>query len=283
MKVREPDFAGSWYPAREKDCRSEIERFIQNPINCKSKRVTRRAGIVPHAGWTFSGRIACNVIHCLQDGDIPDVILIFGSHLGPGSSHRIMKEGAWQTPLGVLPVESSIAGRLTEEFRFHEETPWRHTSDNTIELQLPFIKFFFPHVRIVGMGIAPNRECPEIGRRSVQIAWEMGLKVKAIGSTDLTHYGPNYGFMPKGRGEEALKWVKEENDRRAIEYMLNLDPEGLIGEALKNHNACCPGGAAAAVAAARQLGSEQGELIIYATSYDVYPDDSFVGYAGIVF
>jgi len=37
-----------------------------------------------------------------------------------------------------------------------------------------------------------------------------------------------------------------------------------------------------AVAAAKKLGSRQAELITYATSYDKRPDDSSVGYAGIV-
>lgn len=283
MKVRKPDFAGSWYPGRERECRMEIERFLENPAKVRSKKIKGIAGIVPHAGWTFSGRIACNVIHCLDKGEHPDVVLIFGSHLGPGSSHWIMKEGAWETPIGLLEIEESLADRLSRAFRFEIETASSYSSDNTMELQLPFIKFFFPNARIIPVGVAPARDCPEIGRRSIQLAKEMGLKAKVIGSTDLTHYGPNYFFTPEGRGERALKWVREENDRRAIDLMVRMDSEGLIREALKSQNACCPGGAAASMAAAKELGAEEGECLLYATSHDVHPDDSFVGYAGVVY
>lgn len=283
MKVRKPFFAGSWYPGRERECRMEIERFLENPAEIKSERVKGIAGIVPHAGWTFSGRIACNVINCLHMGEIPDVVLIFGSHLGPGSSHRIMKEGGWETPFGILEIEESLADKLSQAFRFKVETSTHPDSDNTIELQLPFIKYFFPDARIITVGVAPGRDSPEIGKRSVQLAKEMGLKVKVVGSTDLTHYGPNYFFSPAGRGEKALKWVREENDRKAIDLMVGMDPGGLIQEALKSQNACCPGGAAASIAAAKELGAEEGECIIYATSHDVHRDESFVGYAGVVY
>lgn len=283
MKVRKPYFSGSWYPGSERECRKEIESFLENPAQVKSKKVKGIAGIVPHAGWTFSGRIACNVINCLHMGEVPDVVLIFGSHLGPGSPHRIMKEGGWETPFGMIEIEESLAEKLSQGFRFEVESSSRPDSDNTIELQLPFIKYFFPDARIITVGVAPDRECLEIGRRSVQLAKEMGLKVKVVGSTDLTHYGPNYLFSPEGKGEMALRWVREENDRKAIDLMVGMDPEGLIQEALKSRNACCPGGAAASIAAAKELGAEEGECIIYATSHDVHRDDSFVGYAGVVY
>jgi AmmeMemoRadiSam system protein B len=283
MKIRKPDFSGSWYPGREKECTEEIETFLEHPAQVQSNNIKGIAGIVPHAGWTFSGRIACNVINCLQKGERPDVVLIFGSHLGPGSPHQIMKEGAWETPLGQLEIEESLADRISRVFRFDVETPSSHGRDNTIELQLPFIKYFFPDTKIIPFGVAPDHHCLQIGTKAVQLANEMGLKSKVIGSTDLTHYGPNYFFTPKGRGGGSLKWVREENDRKAIDFMIRMDPERLIEDALQSQNACCPGGAAAAIAAAKELGSEEGECIFYATSYDVHPDDSFVGYAGIVY
>ena len=103
------------------------------------------------------------------------------------------------------------------------------------------------------------------------------------GSTDLTHYGPNYGFLPEGLGDRALQWVRTVNDRRIIDSMLALDTAGAIEKALKERSACSAGGAAAAMSFARARGARSGELLRYMTSSDVYPADSFVGYAGIVF
>jgi AmmeMemoRadiSam system protein B len=80
-----------------------------------------------------------------------------------------------------------------------------------------------------------------------------------------------------------VEWVKGENDKRLIDLILKMDAKGVIHESVKNHNACCSGAVAAAIAAAAKLGSSTGEKLIYATSYDVRPDSSFVGYVGVVF
>jgi len=109
----------------------------------------------------------------------------------------------------------------------------------------------------------------------------LGLRV--IGSTDLTHYGENYGFTGHGTGAEAVTWVRDENDRRVIDAMLALDPQRVMAEARSRQNACCPGAAAAAIQAGRALGATAAETVRYASSYDRSPGESFVGYVGIVF
>ena len=111
----------------------------------------------------------------------------------------------------------------------------------------------------------------------------LGLSLKVIGSTDLTHYGPNYGFSPAGTGKAGVAWVKETNDKRMVDHMIALDSSEILSDALSSYNACCGGAAAAAVASARALGASRGELLVYTTSYDKRPDNSLVGYAGVVF
>jgi AmmeMemoRadiSam system protein B len=133
------------------------------------------------------------------------------------------------------------------------------------------------------MGVPPARSSLEIGRTIVDIAKLLDLRIKVIGSTDLTHYGRNYGFVSEGTGEQALDWVRNQNDRRIIDRMLEMDAEKVIREALANHNACCAGAAATAIETAKHLGAERAASIGYATSYDKSPGDSFVGYVGIVF
>jgi AmmeMemoRadiSam system protein B len=80
-----------------------------------------------------------------------------------------------------------------------------------------------------------------------------------------------------------LDWVKNDNDRRVIDRMLAMDAEGALSEGLRSQNACCAGAVAATIAATRKMGAESGYELAYATSYDVRPDTSFVGYVGIIF
>jgi MEMO1 family protein len=282
-KTRRAVFAGSWYPSRASDCEREIKGFLAEGKQSTLQKRKRVGGIVPHAGWYFSGSIACNVIHCLKGEDEPDVIVVFGMHLHPDSPCYMMAEGSWETPFGEIPVEETLSAELAETFAFTLETPDRFAQDNTIELQLPFIKYFFKNAKIVGMGVPPNPRSLEIGKAVAEISKRLGLAVRVIGSTDLTHYGNNYGFVSQGTGTKALNWVRNQNDRRVIAAMLALDPENVIREALANQNACCAGAAATAIETAKCLGAEQAEELAYATSFDKSPGDSFVGYVGIVF
>ncbi len=283
MKARKATFAGSWYPDRPDDCEREISAFVKAMDVSSLSREKPVGGIVPHAGWYFSGSIACNVIRCLGSGSTPEVIVVFGMHLSPRSPNYIMADGAWETPFGDIQIEEPLARALLQRFPFKQETVDDYNRDNTIELQLPFIKYFYRDATIIPIGVPPVRDSLQIGRAAVEIATQKGLNLKVIGSTDLTHYGFNYGFVPQGTGPRAIKWVRDENDKRIIDTMLSLDAEKVIEEGLTHQNSCCAGAAATAITAGRALGADSAELLAYANSHEKSPGDSFVGYAGIIF
>ena len=158
----------------------------------------------------------------------PDVIAIFGMHLHPGSPLYITPRGEWETPLGNLAIAEQLAGELVQRFDFKVEAPERAVQENTIELQLPFIRHFFDGVRILPIGAPPTQQSLAVAKAAVAIADRMGLNLMVIGSTDLTHYGVNYGFVPEGTGPSAVDWVRNENDSRVIEAMTAMAPERVI-------------------------------------------------------
>lgn len=283
MPLRRPAFAGSWYPEDDRTCRQQIEQFLAEDFAQPELPRTPQAGVVPHAGWFYSGAIACRVIRTLGEESTPDVVVLFGMHMHPAQQPVIMDHGSWETPLGNLPVAENLARYLTKRLRFTIETPEAPHRDNTIELQLPFVRYFFGEIPILAIGIPPSPEAVAIARTVVDGAQALKMKLKIIGSTDLTHYGPNYGFTSHGSGPRAAAWVKEQNDRRFIDAALGLNPNAVIDEALRHQNACCAGAAAATIQGAIGLGASEGKLMAYTTSYDKIPGDSFVGYAGIVY
>ncbi len=290
MPVRSMDFAGTWYPGRRDECIGTIEDFQKNlsPGAEDAGSWAYIGGIVPHAGWYFSGSTANAVfstIHrrAVRSKRMPKLFFLFGMHLHAGSPNYIFIDEGFETPLGVLKVHDAISQKLADAFDFIREDAHNYSPDNTIELQLPFIKYYFPDARVVAAGIAPNRTAVQIGGKAAMLADELGTEVCFIGSTDLTHYGPNYGFTKHGTGNKSVAWVKEENDRRIIDAFISADPIHVIEEALVSHNACCPGAAAAAIAGAKQLEAQSGTLVQYTTSYDKHPNSSFVGYAGVVY
>jgi len=55
MQARKPIVAGQFYPGRRDSCVAEINECLEERTLGKSLPETIVAGIVPHAGWTFSG------------------------------------------------------------------------------------------------------------------------------------------------------------------------------------------------------------------------------------
>ena len=283
MNLRKSAFSGSWYPSDAKTCEKQIRQYLAEGKSHTADITHPVGGVVPHAGWYFSGAIACNVIHRLaQPGEV-DTVMVFGMHMHERSSRTMMPEGSWETPFGPMTVDAELAEELIRQYPFQRETPNRFQQDNTIELQMPFIRFFFPEARVVAMGVPPVAETLDVARSTIEIAKRLGRHVVVIGSTDLTHYGPNYGFTAKGHGKAAVDWVRDHNDRRVIDAMIRMDPMAVLHESQANENACCGGAAAAAIAAGKAIGAKRAEQLVYATSYDKSPGDSFVGYVGILF
>ncbi len=92
---------------------------------------------------------------------------------------------------------------------------------------------------------------------AVEAAETLNREIRVIGSTDMTHYGPNFGFTPAGPGKEAVEWVKTKNDSAAIDAMKAMDDKAILAQGLDHHNMCCPGAVAAAAAAARKWGQQR--------------------------
>ena len=196
-------------------------------------------------------------------------------------------EGTWETPLG--PVRAS--GAVADELARASETPvlcdpQLHDGEHSIEVQIPFIKHLFPDADIVPVLVPPGDSAVPFGRAVGAVIASAAGRVAAVASTDLTHYGFQYGFAPKGEGEAALQWVRDVNDKRFIDCALSLDGDKLIEDSIQYRNACGAGAAAAVVTAARAAGATGGALLEYTTSHDIMPrgrPSLFVGYAGLVF
>ncbi|MCZ6750009.1 MAG: AmmeMemoRadiSam system protein B, partial [SAR324 cluster bacterium] len=106
----------------------------------------------------------------------------------------------------------------------------------------------------------------------------------AVASTDLTHYGSNYDFEPKGRGPQALEWVRTVNDPAFIRAVEAGDGTSLLKRAESDRSACSAG----SVAAINEIAQGRGQrfrVFDYATSADVAGGDTgnFVGYVGGVY
>jgi hypothetical protein len=281
MNRRKRTLPRGWYPFDEKDCRREMESYVEGWSPPRLPSNSGRGGILPHAGWYFSGKLAARVFYSLKLKSKVEVVVLYGGHLSTEDLPRIMTEEVCETPLGDVEIHAGFVKELMKSADIKKESPT--SGDNTIEIQLAMVKYFFPEAKLVAIRSPLSLRAEILGKEVGEIARKEGIPILAIGSTDLTHYGPNYGFLKKGVGPASVEWVKKENDRGLIDRALRMDAEGVLKHALENDSACSAGAAISAMATCQALGSEKGTLLEYYTSYDIMPDDSFVGYAGILY
>jgi len=266
MNLRESFLPLGWYPRDS----GEISRFLSGTARGKAS-----AAIAPHAGWRYSGKIAARAAAALE-GSV-DTLVVIGGHLPAGYPPLFAMEDAVSTPQGPMTINAALRDSLFTNLGGKDD----RFPDNTVEVLLPMARFFLPNASLLWLRLPAEISSFEAGKAIAQAAQDAGCNVAVLASTDLTHYGPNYDFTPKGTGPDALRWMREVNDRRFIYAVESGDPAAVLERADSDSSSCSVGAVLGAMgfAAARGLGPAR--LLEYGTSADVAESDSFVGYAAI--
>lgn len=273
--------AGRWYPEDAQRCREAIDRHASEAPPSPSESIGM---IGPHAGWAYSGDCAGRTYRALSaHRSEVELVVVFGSHRGPHDPSTVFRGDGWETPLGVLETARELADEIARELALPDEPVRPLRADNAVELHLPFVRRFFSHARLLMLGVAASERSIEIGRRVGELVRDRDRGAVFVGSTDLTHYGPNYGFAPAGSGAAAVRWVREENDAGFLDAVVSGDSMRALDHALERKSACCPGAVVATMEAVRAYhGAITPVVVDHYLSYDVRPDASFVGYAGLL-
>ncbi len=278
MKVRSRSLPTGWYPGSAGECKRELDDFLRGFTPPEGNWI---GGVLPHAGWYFSGKLAARVISVLAGARSPDRVVVYGGHLGGNSRPVVYTEDVWETPMGTQAMDPEIARELIA--KGHAVEPEPGFSDNTVEVQIPIIKRFFDGVPLIATHSPSSGKAVQFAAAVDELLKSRGLSAVFLGSADLTHYGPNYGFTPHGTGSSAVKWVKDENDHSLIRKAVAMDAQALLEDARAKRNTCSAGPIASVIESASRNGAKEGKLIEYYTSSDIMPGASFVGYAGIIF
>lgn len=277
--LRQPAVAGRFYPAERAACEHLLRQFLESfqPQPCSG-------GIAPHAGWVYSGQAAALVLACVAAAK-PETVVLFGAVHGPDRNPASMyPAGAWSTPFGEVPIDEQLAEAMSRA-DLVVPAPGEHDGEHAIEVQVPILAFVAPGVRIVPISVRPGPEAVTVGRWCAAAAARTGKRVAFVGSTDLTHYGPLFGFESHGRGSGGAQWARDVNDRRMVTLIAQMRASDVIAEAALHHNACGPGAIAATLSAMTAIGATQYVELLHMCSADVHPDDlaNSVGYEAGIF
>ncbi|MEE8413685.1 MAG: MEMO1 family protein [Dehalococcoidales bacterium] len=264
--IRNPAVAGQFYPEEPDQLRAMIGEIV-DPSTDKEDVI----GLVsPHAGYIYSGPVAGATISRIK---FKDTFIIIGpNHTGAGQPFSIMTEGAWKTPLGEVEIDHELAKKILAASKYLKEDSLAHQYEHSIEVQIPFLQYFKPDVKIVPIifGHAGGDIYKEIGREIAGAINESGRGVVIIASSDMNHY----------ESQETT----QRKDTQAIEAILDLDEDELFKRVHElDISMCGYAPAISLISAAKELGVKGAELVRHQTSGDTSGDySSVVGYAGIL-
>ena len=264
-----------------------------------------RAVVAPHAGWYYSGLTAAKAVSSLAGAD---TIAVIGGHLPRGMPILAAAEEGVRTPLGIMEIDRELLDAYTGEVGGQLSCKPDTYRDNTVEVLLPMVHYFFPETKLLWLRFPADIASFDSGKLLAKTAAAMGRRLVVVASTDLTHYGDAYGFCSKGFGKPALDWVKNVNDAAFINAVLQGDPALALKRAENDHSACSAGAVLGALGFVSAMGGSTNEVYVanevcdagkahgvnkvfnaklleYRTSADVSDGDeippSFVGYAAI--
>lgn len=264
--------AGLFYDAAADRLRSEIEScYLDGPGSLPPSVSGDGGGILgvvcPHAGYVYSGAVACHSYHAISGNDYPYVVMVGPDHRSAGPPLAASGHDGWETPLMTSPVHrSGIPARCGAV-----PDASAHRDEHSLEVQLPIIQYTFGPVPVLPMLMADQSQerAVRLGRSLARYAG--GDRPAVVASSDLTHYEPDAAARSK--------------DMEVIAAILDMDV-GLFYRVLHDRrvSACGYGAIAAVMEYCREMGASGGRLLKYATSGDAGGDySSVVGYCSVSF
>ncbi|BCA79714.1 AmmeMemoRadiSam system protein B [Desulfuromonas sp. AOP6] len=264
--VRRPAVAGQFYPGSSHELKTLLERLVPE----QSQKVDALGIVSPHAGYLYSGAIAGKTF---AEVSIPSNVIILGpNHHGYGHEAAIYSSGAWETPLGKTPVDSTLVAEILESCDGFSADELAHRFEHSLEVQLPFIQYLAPAASIVPIciGHVTLNTLLSLGEALGEVISRHGQDILMVASSDMTHYETGKSARVK--------------DSMAIEKILEIDPVGLYRTVTDNRISMCgvmP--VTLMLAAAKKAGAQKARLVQYGNSGDVTGDQSeVVGYAGLI-
>lgn len=264
--IRQPAVAGGFYSRDAVQLKKDIGNFVIK--DCEKR--TALGAVSPHAGYRYSGRVAGNLYSRIQ---IPDtVVILTPNHTGAGVPYSIWPGGTWHTPLGDVAVDEEVVDELIQVCDLIEKDQKAHLYEHAAEVQIPFLQYFNPHIKIVVMVLASGNimELKNIGKSLSLIVQKLCPDALVVASSDMTHYESQASVNMK--------------DKVAIHEILALNEENLYKKARDMQITMCgiyP--AITMLVCSKERGAEKAELVCYETSGDITGDyEQVVGYAGIM-
>lgn len=224
--------AGQWYPADANELKKEISGLFQKSDVKPNNDII--ALILPHAGYQYSGRTAALGIQSLGR-QYKRIVIIGPSHYAPIENVlSVPQESIFQTPMGQVAIDTEFVKKLLENPLF-VVIPQANLPEHSTQIEIPLLQFVQKDFKVVPI-VAGQCSMENIKKAALILNSLVDKDTLVIASSDFTHYGPNYGYVPfKENEQENLKNL----DMGAYNYIEKLDADGFLQYRAKTGTTIC--------------------------------------------
>ncbi|MGA1978033.1 MAG: AmmeMemoRadiSam system protein B [Bacteroidales bacterium] len=224
---RQPYVADKFYSGNKDTLLRDMAKMFAGCKKIHAKWAVR-AIITPHAGYVFSGNTAAAGFSVTpRDAGYKNIFIIGSSHIMAFDGASVYSSGDYITPLGRMTINREIAAKLKNENRVFDYPEDAHIQDHCIEVQVPFIQYYYTKAqKIVPIIIGTND--PSVIRRIAEALKQYFTPDNLfVISSDFSHY-PAY--------KDAI-----DNDKRTADAIISGDPEVFLSTLESNASRNIPG------------------------------------------
>ena len=220
-RARPAALAGSWYSADPTKLRADIAGYMAKAGSAKVAEPI--ALIVPHAGHKWSGPVAAHSYATIRDKAYRRIFVLAPAHRAYLSGAAVPSTTVFETPLGDVPIDTRVTKALAgKDLVRMADDP--HAKEHSIEIQLPFLQETVrPGFKLVPIVIG-SLDLDGARRLASEIRPFVGPRDLVIASSDFTHYGKSYGYVPF---TDDLPNRLRSLDMGAYEAIRTIDPATL--------------------------------------------------------
>lgn len=275
MKVRRASVAGTFYPKQPERIKGMVQHILSKEAKLIDYSLGKNhilGGIVPHAGYMYSGYEAIHLYELIRYSQIQfDTIIILNPNHSTYLEEEVCVAGSdvWETPLGKVEVDVEFGKMLKLPMN-----TVAHQAEHSAEVQLPFLQLLLRE----GFKILPicmNHQTVECARSlALSIAEANKLlkrKLLVLASSDFSHYvSPDLGFKL---------------DHLVVQAIRQLNAEQIFNEVIRHRISVCGFGPIMTLVEYLQLLHKDVKVKVLrqGNSGDVTASDSVVDYFSIMF
>jgi len=269
--------AGQWYEASPEKLIQQLSEMFNKTEQDSIENILGL--ILPHAGYMYSGLTACKGIKATENSSYSKIIILGTSHKAPLENIvSIPSVDFYETPLGKIPLDTETLQELRKHPYFRE-VPIAQKGEHSVEIILPLLQYFKKDFKLIPL-ICGKLDIETTEKVASILKNFVDEKTLLIASSDFTHYGPNYHYLPFSKDiAQNLKDL----DMGAYQYIEKKDVKGFYDYIEKTGITIC-GPYGIGVLLCLLPSKTQTKLVDYKQSGEIVNDyQNSVSYFSIVF